>query len=161
MSYFDSEKQTEIQTDASPVGLGAILIQRGNNNEEHIVAYASRSLTDVEQRYSQTEREALAVVWSCEHFHIYIHGKPVTIHTDHKPLVALYNNPGCKPPARIERWALRLQRMRQPSSTDLVTTTRPTTFRDIQLRQVADRAVKNKSPKSMSTISWVMQYRKL
>lgn len=109
MSYFDSDKQTEIHTDASPVGLGAILIQRGNNNEEHIIAYASRSLTDVEQRYSQTEREALAVVWSCEHFHIYIHGKPVTIHTDHKPLVSLYNNPKCKPPARIERWALRLQ----------------------------------------------------
>ena len=69
----------------------------------------SRSLTPVEQRYSQTEREALAVIWSCEHFNIYIYGQPVTVFTDHKPLVVLFGNPKCRPSPRIERWTLRLQ----------------------------------------------------
>ena len=109
-AYFDSDKPTEISVDASPVGLGAILAQSDPvTGNKHVVAYASRSLTPVEQRYSQTEREALAVVWGCEYYHIYIYGKPVTVNTDHKPLTAIYNNPQSKPPARIERWALRLQ----------------------------------------------------
>lgn len=51
MAYFDPSKETELWVDASPVGLGAILCQ-----ENKIVAYASRSLSPVEQRYSQTER---------------------------------------------------------------------------------------------------------
>lgn len=107
-AYFDPAKDTEISVDASPVGLAAILSQvDGETN--HIVTYASRSLSETEQRYSQTEREALAIVWACEHLHLYIYGKPVTIYTDHKPLVAIYGNPSSKPPARIERWALRLQ----------------------------------------------------
>ena len=72
------------------------------------MAYASRTLTDVERRYSQTEKEALAVVWACERFHIYLYGKPFTLFTDHKPLEIIYN-PKSKPPPRIERWALRLQ----------------------------------------------------
>ena len=49
------------------------------------------------------------MVWACEHLHLYVYGKPVTVYTDHKPLVAIYSNPSSKPPARIERWALRLQ----------------------------------------------------
>ena len=109
-AYFDTDRNTEISVDASPVGLAAILSQVDSETDEnHIVTYASRSLTETEQRYSQTEREALAVVWACEHLHLYTYGKPVTVYTDHKPLVSIYNNPQSKPPARIERWALRLQ----------------------------------------------------
>lgn len=109
-AYFDPEKETEISVDASPVGLAAILSQVDPQTEErHVITYASRSLTATEQRYSQTEREALAVVWACEHLHLYVYGKPVTVYTDHKPLVTIYSNPSSKPPARIERWALRLQ----------------------------------------------------
>ena len=109
-AYFDPEKETEISVDASPVGLAAILSQVDQKTEErHVITYASRSLTATEQRYSQTEREALAVVWACEHLHLYVYGKPITVYTDHKPLVTIYGNPSSKPPARIERWTLRLQ----------------------------------------------------
>ena len=109
-AYFDPDKHTEISVDASPVGLGAILAQTDPaTGSKHVVAYASRSLTPVEQRYSQTEREALAVIWGCEYFHLYIYGKPVTVITDHKPLLSIYNSPKSRPPARIERWTLRLQ----------------------------------------------------
>ena len=93
-AYFDPEKETEISVDASPVGLAAILSQVDQKTEErHVITYASRSLTATEQRYSKTEREALAVVWACEHLHLYVYGKPVTVYTDHKPLVTIYGNP--------------------------------------------------------------------
>ena len=110
LAYFNEQKATQIYVDASPAGLGAILSQHDNNGEnECVIAYGSRALTAVEQRYSQTEREALAVVWACEHFHLYVYGQPVKIFTDHKALVSIYGNPKSKPPARIERWAIRLQ----------------------------------------------------
>lgn len=73
------------------------------------MAYASRSLSDTETRYSQTEREALAIVWACERFHLYVYGMVFKVVTDHKPLVPMFNNPRAQLPARIERWQLRLQ----------------------------------------------------
>ena len=110
LAYFDTMKETALLVDASPVGLAAILVQQTpNSTKVQTIGYASRALTSMEQRYSQTERKALAVVWACEHFHIYVFGKPVKIYTDHKPLVSIYGNPNSKPPARIERWTLRLQ----------------------------------------------------
>ena len=73
LSYFDPSKATKLIVDASPTGLAAILIQHTlNKNDETVVAYGSRSLTEVERRYSQTEREALAVVFGCEHLIIFI-----------------------------------------------------------------------------------------
>ena len=65
-------------------------------------------MTDVERRYSQTEREALVVVWGCERFHIYLYGKGITLYTDDKPLEVIYI-PESKPPPQIEQWALRPQ----------------------------------------------------
>ena len=70
MAYFDPYKDTELTTDASLVGLSAIVSQRtpGQNNRQ-VIAYASRSLSDVERRYSQIEKEALAIVWAIERLH--------------------------------------------------------------------------------------------
>ena len=111
MAYYNPAKHTELVVDASPVGLGAILAQKDNKEDQggKIVAYASRALTDVETRYSQTEREALAVAWGAEKFHLYVYGKPIEIFTDHKPLEGLFNNPKSKPNARIERWLIKMQ----------------------------------------------------
>jgi hypothetical protein len=95
--------------DASPVGLGAILTQRNPDTDEiAIISYGSRALTPVEQRYSQIEREALAVVYGCERFHLYVYGNPFTVITDHQPLITMFT-PHSTTPARIERWILRLQ----------------------------------------------------
>ena len=82
MSYFDPAKETQLRVDASPVGLAAILSQ-----DNKIIAYASRALSPVEQRYSQTERECLSIVWGIEHFHLYVYGKSFTLISDHKPLI--------------------------------------------------------------------------
>ena len=126
-AYFDPEKETEISVDASPVGLAAILSQVDPQTEErHVITYASRSHTATEQRYSQTEREALAVVWVCVHLHLYVYGKPITVYTDHKPLVTIYGNPSSKPPARIERWAYQITIKYRRGETNPETTCRGT-----------------------------------
>ena len=110
MAYFDQNKQTELTTDASPWGLSAILSQctSGTNNRK-VVAYISRTLSEVERRYSQTEREALAIVWAMERLHLYLSGAKFTLYTDCKPVEMILGNPKSKPPARIERWNLRIQ----------------------------------------------------
>ena len=108
-TYFDSTKMTEVFTDASPVGIAAVLTQKNHNNQRKIIAYASRSLSATEKNYSQLEREALAIIWACEHFHLYLYGGRFSVITDHQPLVKIFNNPASKPSARLERWSLRLQ----------------------------------------------------
>ena len=60
-------------------------------------------------RYSQTEKEALAIVWGVEHFHLYVYGQEFVLVTDHKPLETIYGNRNSKTSARTERWVLRLQ----------------------------------------------------
>ena len=107
LSYFDPKATTRLITDASPVGLGAVLIQI-QDEKPAVIAYASKSLTPVERRYSQTEKEALGIVWACERFHQYIYGIRFELLTDHKPLETIYGKRS-KPCARIERWVLRLQ----------------------------------------------------
>ena len=110
MAYFDADKETELNTDASPTGLSAILAQRSTTTgEKRVVAYISRTLSPVEQRYSQTEREALAIVWAVERLHIYLFGNRFKLLTDCKPVQLIISNPKSRPPARIERWNLRLQ----------------------------------------------------
>ena len=112
MSYFDKNKETFVVVDASPVGVSAILSQKPKNSDssnQQIIAYASRALTDTEKRYSQTEKEALAIVWGVEHFHLFLFGSEFTLVTDHKPLEIIYGQRTAKTSARIERWVLRLQ----------------------------------------------------
>ena len=102
-SYFDVNNATSLIVDASPTGLGSILIQY-----DRAIAFASRALSDVESRYSQTEREVLGVVWACEHFNQYLQGDPLfTINADHEPLLCIWKK--SRPPLRIERWGLRRQ----------------------------------------------------
>ena len=107
LGYFDKDAKTLIIADASPVGLGAILIQE-QQGRKGVISYASKSLSAVEKRYSQTEIEALAVVWACERFHEYLYGIEFKLYTDHKPLETIHSSRS-KPCARIKRRILRLQ----------------------------------------------------
>ena len=107
LAYFDKSASTKVVADTSPVGLGAVLMQ--NQNGAWVpICYASRSLKNCERRYSQTEKEALALVWACERYHAYIYGMRFDLVTDHKPLEVIYGPPS-KPCARIEGWVIRLQ----------------------------------------------------
>ena len=107
LAYFKNECRTRIVADAGPTGIGAVLTQL-QDGIWRVISYASRNLTDVEMRYSQTEKEGLALVWACERFKMYVYGREFELETDHKPLKHIHNT-SSKPSARIERWVLRLQ----------------------------------------------------
>ena len=95
MAYFDPHLETELVVDASPCGLGAMLVQytKSKPDDNRIVSYASCTLDSVQTGYSQTEREALAIKWAVEHFHLYLFGIKFTVVTDHKPLVSIFKTP--------------------------------------------------------------------
>ena len=79
-----------------------ILAQRQKDSQQYkVIAFASRSLTPVEKRYSQTDREILALVWAVEHYRLFLLGAEfdMIIVMDHKAVEAIYSNSRSKPPA--------------------------------------------------------------
>lgn len=106
LQYPDPEKPYILTTDASNVALGAVLSQGPIGNDKPI-AYASRTLSDTETRYSTIERELLAIIWAIKHFRPYLHGRKFFIYTDHRPLKWL--NSMKDPSSKLTRWRLCLQ----------------------------------------------------
>ena len=110
IGYFDENNDTIVYADASPFGVSSILLQKQPGTQDaKIISYSSRALSPAEQKYSQIERECLAIVYACEHNRLYVYGRHFTIYNDHKPIVNTLNNPKSKVPLRIERLTLRLQ----------------------------------------------------
>ena len=96
-----------LQTDASHLGVGAILLQEDTAGEKRPIAFASRKLLPRESRYSTIERECLAIIWAVKKFQKYLYGTEFILETDHQPLQYLrqakFQN------GRLMRWALALQ----------------------------------------------------
>ena len=104
--YPDFTEKFILTTDASGVGIGAVLsqVQKG---QERVVAYASRTLNKAERNYSATERECLGIVWATDHYQYFLLGAPFTIYTDHNPLS--YLRSVSQPQGRLARWILKLE----------------------------------------------------
>lgn len=99
----DFERPFVLQTDASDIGLGAVLFQRDGDTEK-VVSYCSRKLTPSEQKFSTTEKECLAIVWAVDKTQHYLEGYEFTVITDHlslKWLLKLEN-----PKGRLARWIM-------------------------------------------------------
>lgn len=109
LAHIDPNLDTIVTTDASGVALGAVLSQIQIDSSERPVAFASRTLSSAERAYSVSEREALACMWACEHWHWFLYGRKFTIRTDHSALTTLLagGTKGRKP-MRLLRWADRL-----------------------------------------------------
>ena len=106
LCYPDFDREFILQTDASDVGLGAVLSQIDKSGNEHVVAYASRTLSPREKNYSTTEKEAFAIQFGTQHFRVYLLGRKFTISTDHSALSWLHS---MEPKGRIARWLMDLQ----------------------------------------------------
>ena len=102
----DLSKPFVLRTDASGVGVAAVLLQE-SNGKLYPVGYASKKLNLTEARYPIIEKECLAVVWGIKRFKLYLAGRRFTLQTDHKPLKYLkdasYQND------RAFRWAVAVQ----------------------------------------------------
>lgn len=113
MAKYDPSLPTTVSADASSFGLGAVLLQDQPQGERRAVAYASRSLNPTEKRYSQTEKEALAVSWAVERFDQFVRGIQFDVETDHRPLSTLLGSAELDMiPPRIQRIRMRLMRYR-------------------------------------------------
>ncbi|XP_037931195.1 uncharacterized protein K02A2.6-like [Teleopsis dalmanni] len=83
---YDPSLPVMLATDASRTGLDAVLSHRLENGAERPIAYASRTMTVTEQRYTQIDKEALAIVWAEQIFFKYLYVRHWILITDHKPL---------------------------------------------------------------------------
>ena len=97
----------KLQTDASVFGISGVLFQIDWEKNYCIISIVSHCLTSVESRYTTTELELLAIVYSVTKFRHYLIGARFEIITDHKSLMFLnstvYHN------SRLIRWTLLLQ----------------------------------------------------
>ena len=97
----------KLQTDASDIGISAILYQIDSENNPRIVSLVSRVLTKYEINYTVTEKELLAIIYAVLKFRYYLIGSVFDIITDHKSLTFLLTSPFNS--ARLMRWTLALQ----------------------------------------------------
>ena len=105
----DLNKTFILRTDASELGLGAILMQE-QDGLLHPIAFASKKLLPCETRYSTIERECLAIVWAIQKFELYLFNKSFVIQTDHQPLTCVDRSKILN--KRIMNWAMILQEFR-------------------------------------------------
>ena len=109
LSYYDTKKETALFTDASPVGVNAILAQKDENGLWKPVNIASRALNKTEMEYDQLEREALAMHFGCMRFKIFLQGIHFTHFIDPEPLKKMMEGTKREAPARIDKTRLKLQ----------------------------------------------------
>lgn len=101
------DKEFVLHTDASERGIGAVLSQEIEKDDERPLAYFSRKLLPRETRYSTVEKECLGLVAAIKHFDVHLVGKKFRVITDHRALKYLQTMQNANP--RLTRWALAIQ----------------------------------------------------
>ena len=111
LMHFNPELDVILSCDASAYGLGPVLSHCLPDGTERPIAFASRTLTPTEKKYTQIEKEGLACVFSVKRCHSCLLCQLFTLVTDHKPLVSPFEERRAMPAhasAQIQRWALTL-----------------------------------------------------
>ena len=101
LQYFDSSCPITVQVDATQVGHGAALLQ-----DNKLVTFANKALTEVEHHYANIECEILAVVTEAEWFRNYVYSRPFTIESEHKPLESITKKSLAHTPAQLQHMLL-------------------------------------------------------
>ena len=102
LAHYDPQQKLELAVDASPYGLGAVIMHTTPEGKHRPIAFASRSL-------NKHEKEALAIMFGLKRFRMYLYGQHFTIWTDHKPLQRIFGRQTAIPALaaqRLQRWAL-------------------------------------------------------
>ncbi|GFO14106.1 polyprotein [Plakobranchus ocellatus] len=111
LAQYDPKKQLVISYDVSAYSVGAVPAHELEDNPEHPIAYAARSLNSIERNYTQIDREGLTVTFAVTKLHTYNSGRKVVIYKDHRSLLRLFREGKpipCLVSSRIQRWALTL-----------------------------------------------------
>ena len=94
LAFADFNKLSLLETNASKLGLEAVLSQRQTDGGYNPVAYASHSLTVHECNYYPNKQEFLALKWAIlEQFQEYLIWKPFIAKTDNNPLTYIMTTP--------------------------------------------------------------------
>ena len=106
LAYTDFTKPFKLHTDASALGLGAVLFQI-HKGVEKVISYTSRSLTQSKSKYPVHKLEYLGLKWAItEQFHEYLYGNMFEVYTDNNPLTYLLTT--AKLDAMGHRWVASL-----------------------------------------------------
>jgi transposase InsO family protein len=111
LCHYNPNLPLTVTSDASSVGIGAILAHRLPDGKERPIMFASRKLNPAEKGYSQIEKEGLGLVYALRKFHNFVFGRRFTLRTDHRPLLSIFDPEKNIPKhavSRLNRWALLL-----------------------------------------------------
>ncbi|GBG83491.1 hypothetical protein CBR_g37204 [Chara braunii] len=103
----DPTRPFALYTDWQPQAISAVLTQHGKDGRNHVIEYASKTLSQAQANYEACKGECLAVVWGIQHFRPYLYDQKFVLVTDHQPLLSLRNNTDYT--GTLGRWAVRLQ----------------------------------------------------
>lgn len=107
--HFDPSRRLFLSCDASQKGIGAVLSHPQEDGQEQPISFVSHTLSGNELKYSQLDKEALAIIFGVSRFNQYLFGRDFTIVTDHKLLTHLFHPKKSLPQvasARLQRWGL-------------------------------------------------------
>ena len=107
LKFFNPAKPVTVRCNASKNGLGAVLIQ-----EEQLIVYASRSLSEAETRYAQIEKELLSVLFALGRFKVYTYGVKVLVENDHEPLEMHFEKISARRPTTFPKNATEIAEVR-------------------------------------------------
>ena len=108
---FDPKLHTILMCDASPIGVSAILMQRGSDGQEFPIHFASMLLDETQQKYAQLHREGLAIIFGLKKFYQYLYGRKITIVTDAQSVKEMFHPTKATAAVaalRIQRWGVYL-----------------------------------------------------
>ncbi|XP_052896596.1 uncharacterized protein K02A2.6-like [Anopheles moucheti] len=112
LTHYNPNAEIVVSADASSVGLGATISHKFADGSVKVVQHASRALTKAEEKYSQIDREGLAIIFAVKKFHKMLYGRHFRLQTDHRPLLRIFGSKKGIPvytANRLQRFALSLQ----------------------------------------------------